>query len=55
MTKKATGGAKPRITLTAADHEKLSVLANAAAHTIPEVAAALSEELDRAHIVSAGR
>ncbi|WP_262030117.1 nucleoside diphosphate kinase regulator [Microvirga sp. Mcv34] len=54
MTKKA-GGAKPRITLTAADHGKLSVLANAAAHTMPEVAATLGEELDRAHVLAAGR
>ncbi|SCY57857.1 nucleoside diphosphate kinase regulator [Microvirga guangxiensis] len=53
MTNKAS--AKPRITLTAADHDKLSVLANAAAHTMPEVAAALSEELDRAHILAKGR
>jgi regulator of nucleoside diphosphate kinase len=55
MTKRTSGGAKPRITLTANDHEKLSVLANAAAHTMPEVAAELSEELDRAHVLAAGR
>ena len=54
MTKK-TGGAKPRIVLTAADHEKLSVLANAAANTMPEVAAELAEELERAHVVPKGR
>jgi regulator of nucleoside diphosphate kinase len=54
MTKKA-GGAKPRIILTAADHEKLSVLANAAAHTMPEVAAELADELDRAHVLPQGR
>ncbi len=54
MTKKATG-AKPRITLTAADHENLSVLANAAAHTMPEVAAELTDELDRAHVLPKGR
>ena len=51
MTKKAVGGAKPRIILTTADHEKLSVLANAAAHTMPEVAAELADELDRAHVL----
>ncbi len=51
MTRKAAGGAKPRIVLTAADHEKLSVLANAAANTMPEVA----EELDRAHVLPKGR
>jgi regulator of nucleoside diphosphate kinase len=55
MTRKATGGAKPRITLTANDHEKLTVLANAAAHTMPEVAAELAEELDRAHVLPKGR
>lgn len=54
MTKKA-GGAKPRIILTAADHEKLSVLASAAANTMPEVAAELADELDRAHVLAAGR
>jgi len=54
MTKKA-GGAKPRIILTAVDHEKLSVLANAAANTMPEVAAELADELDRAHVLPAGR
>lgn len=55
MTRKATSGAKPRIILTAADHKKLSVLANVAANTMPEVAAELSEELDRAHILTTGR
>ncbi|WP_201864980.1 nucleoside diphosphate kinase regulator [Microvirga soli] len=55
MTKKALGAVKPRIILTAADHEKLSVLANAAANTMPEVAAELAEELDRAQILATGR
>ncbi|HZH52873.1 MAG TPA: nucleoside diphosphate kinase regulator [Microvirga sp.] len=55
MASKSTGGAKPRIVLTAADHEKLSVLANAAANTMPDVASALSEELDRAHVLAKGR
>jgi regulator of nucleoside diphosphate kinase len=55
MTKKTVGGAKPRIILSAADHEKLSVLANAAAHTMPEIAAELAEELDRAQVLSTGR
>jgi regulator of nucleoside diphosphate kinase len=54
MTKR-TGAAKPRITLTANDHEKLSVLANAAAHTMPEVAAELADELDRGHVLPTGR
>jgi len=55
MTKKAGGDAKPRIILTAADHDKLSVLANAAANTMPEVAAELADELDRAHVLATGR
>jgi regulator of nucleoside diphosphate kinase len=54
MTKKISG-AKPRIILTSADYEKLSVFANAAANTMPEVAAELAEELDRAHVLSPGR
>jgi regulator of nucleoside diphosphate kinase len=45
-----TGRLKPRITLTAADYERLSVLARAAANTVPDVAAVLAEELDRAHV-----
>lgn len=46
---------KPRITLTVQDHEKLSILARAAENSMPEVAAALTEELDRAHILAKGR
>ena len=37
MAKRTAGAAKPRITLTAADHEKLSTLAQAALHTMPDV------------------
>ncbi len=46
---------KPRITLTAQDHEKLSILARAAENTMPDVAAVLTEELDRAHVLAKGR
>jgi regulator of nucleoside diphosphate kinase len=46
---------KPRITMTAQDHEKLSILARAAEHTMPDVAAVLSEELDRAHVLARAR
>jgi regulator of nucleoside diphosphate kinase len=46
---------KPRITLTAQDHDKLSILARAAENTMPDVAAVLSEELDRAHVLARGR
>ena len=55
MIKATSGSVKPRIILTADDHERLSVLANAAANTVPEVAAELSEELDRAHVLPKGR
>jgi len=54
MAKKA-GNAKPRIILTSADYEKLTILANAASNTMPDVAAELAEELDRAHVLAAGR
>ena len=50
-----TGHLKPRITLTATDHERLSGLARAAAHTMPDVAATLADELDRAHVLAKGR
>ncbi|HEX8664289.1 MAG TPA: nucleoside diphosphate kinase regulator [Beijerinckiaceae bacterium] len=46
---------KPRITLSAPDHEKLSMLARAAEDTMPDVAAVLTEELDRAHVLARGR
>ena len=55
MTKRTAGGAKPRITLTVNDYEELSVLADAAARTMPEIAAELAEELDRAHVLPKGR
>jgi len=54
MTKRTSGG-KPRIVLTAADHDRLSALAEAAYSTMPDVAAALAEELDRAQVLAAGR
>ena len=50
-----SGRLRPRITLTAQDHEKLSVLARAAAHNMPEIAELLSEEVDRAHVLARGR
>lgn len=45
---------RPRITLTATDHERLSKLVRAVAATSPEVAEFLTEELDRAHILAEG-
>ena len=55
MTKRTSRAAKPRITLTAEDHERLSVLAQAATSNLPEVASALADELDRAQILPKGR
>ncbi|WP_262297777.1 nucleoside diphosphate kinase regulator [Microvirga sesbaniae] len=55
MTRTASTGARPRITLTATDFAKLSTLAEAAAHTLPDVARELSAELDRAHVLAEGR
>jgi regulator of nucleoside diphosphate kinase len=50
-----TGALKPRITLTAEDHDRLSVLVRAAMKTVPEGASALADELDRAHVLARGR
>jgi regulator of nucleoside diphosphate kinase len=55
MTKTTNGGAKPRITLTALDHERLSQLARAAANTLPDAASELMDELDRAQVLAKGR
>ena len=52
---KTTSGAKPRITLTTADHQKLLVLAGAAANTVPDLASELADELERAHVLPEGR
>ncbi len=50
-----TGHTKPRITLTAIDHERLSGLVRATMNTMPEVASCLAEELDRAHVLPGDR
>ena len=47
----ASGEIKPHITLTAKDHESLSMLARAAETRMPDVAVVLTEELDRAHFL----
>jgi len=54
-SKPMTTQRKPRITLSAQDHERLSLLARAAANTMPDDAALLSEELERAHVLAKGR
>ena len=47
---------EPHITLTASDHAHLSGLARAAMRTMPEAAANLIDELDRAQVLAeAGR
>ncbi|MGN6096196.1 MAG: nucleoside diphosphate kinase regulator [Bosea sp. (in: a-proteobacteria)] len=46
---------RPAITVTAADHAMLSRIAAGAAHTMPELAAELTHELDRARILPEGR
>ncbi len=45
----------PPITLSAHDHERLSRSASAAASTMPDMAATLMDELDRAHVLAKGR
>lgn len=51
MAKRIPAAGKPRIKMTADDHERLSRLAASAMDRVPEVASFLSEELDRAQIV----
>ncbi|GEP07335.1 nucleoside diphosphate kinase regulator [Methylobacterium oxalidis] len=51
MKKALDGAGKPRIKMTAEDHERLSGLATAAMDRMPDVAAALADELDRAQII----
>jgi regulator of nucleoside diphosphate kinase len=53
MTTRSPGRLKPRITMLATDHDRLSTLARAATNTHPDVAAVLTDELDRARVVAA--
>lgn len=46
---------EPSITLTASDYKHLSELANAAIRTMPEAAANLADEIDRAEVLTKGR
>lgn len=46
---------RPAITVTAADHAMLSRIAAGAANTMPELAAELTHELDRARILPGSR
>ncbi len=49
-----SGEIRPRITLTASDHERLSLLARAAAAKMPDLVSVLTEELERAEILPHG-
>lgn len=55
MSKTANAAGKPRIKMTALDHERLSGLAAAAMDRMPAVASYLSDELDRALVIRNGR
>jgi len=44
----------PRLTLSAEDHDRLSTLANAARHAMPDLAAGLADEIGRAHVLAKG-
>jgi len=52
---KVSGEVKPRITLTANDYERLSLLARAAATRMPDLVSVLTEELERVHVLADGR
>jgi len=49
-----SGEMRPHITLTATDHERLSLLARAAAAKMPDLVSVLTEELERAEILPHG-
>jgi len=55
MSRQKPGPKKPRITVSAADHDKLSAIARAAVHNVPEIANRLLDELEVAHVVARGR
>ena len=51
----AASRAKPRITLSADDYERLSMLAHVARNRMPDLADELAEEIGRAHVLAKGR
>src|SRR5688572_21900353 len=53
-TAAAVSRAKPRITLSAADYERLSALAVGAKNRMPDLAAELAEEIGRAYVLAKG-
>lgn len=55
MNTRSKGRSRPAITVTSDDHRMLSRIAAGAANTLPELAAELVHELDRARILPEGR
>ncbi|AWN35124.1 nucleoside diphosphate kinase regulator [Methylobacterium radiodurans] len=55
LQKKPRPAARPRIKMTSEDHARLSRLAAVAMDRMPGVASFLSDEIDRAQIISGGR
>ncbi len=55
MSSRSSGRSRPPIVVTSEDHHKLSRIAAGAVNTMPELAAELSAELDRARILPQGR
>jgi regulator of nucleoside diphosphate kinase len=53
-TKMVKEHTRPKIMLSAEDHERLSVLAHAARHQLPDLAADLTDEIGRAHVLAKG-
>ena len=51
----AASRAKPRITLSADDYERLSMLAHVARNRMPDLADELADEIGRAHVLAKGR
>jgi regulator of nucleoside diphosphate kinase len=54
-TAMANGHIRPKITLSAEDHERLSTLAHAARNQLPGLAAELTNEIGRAHVLAKGQ
>ena len=50
----AKSSMRPRIVLSGEDYDRLSALANAAMNRMPDLAARLVEEIDRAHVLAKG-
>jgi regulator of nucleoside diphosphate kinase len=49
------GGAKPPVTLSAEDYERLTTLAHAARKHTPDLADELADEIERAHVLAKGK